>query len=73
MRVHLGNCLKQAIKTKPIWSAELARKLNVKPQQIHQWTQKQDLMFSSVMRITTAFDMSVDEFIALGNDEQPLD
>ena len=61
----MGKCLRLAQELKEIKSADLARGLNVLPQQVLRWRQQKNMRLHQVQAIAAFFSMSVDEFVAL--------
>ncbi|MGB1650617.1 MAG: helix-turn-helix domain-containing protein [Acidimicrobiales bacterium] len=61
--INAGTLLKEAQESRGITSAELARRLEKAPQQIHRWRMQDDLKLTTVVRACEAMDMKVSEFM----------
>jgi len=62
----LGKSLKVALAIKGVMNKELAEKLNVKTQQVTNWIRRGKIKQSYLIAICELLEMSVSEFIALG-------
>jgi DNA-binding Xre family transcriptional regulator len=61
-----GMCVIQAQKVRGIKSADLARSINVKPQQIIRWRSQKNMKLHTMEILCGVFDMTLDEFCSLG-------
>jgi len=61
-----GICVIQAQKVKGIKSADLARAVGVKPQQIIRWRSQKNIKLHTMEILCSVFDMTLDEFCSLG-------
>lgn len=62
----LGKSLEIALVKKGVKKSELAKQMNVVPQQVSQWIKTKAIKQTSLVSICEFLDMPVSEFIALG-------
>ncbi len=63
--VDFGECLKKAQQVKNINSSQLARQLGVHRQQVNIWRNKTNVRLDTAIKICSALEYNLDEFIAL--------
>ncbi len=63
--IDFGKSLKRAQETKNINSSDLARSLGVHRQQINIWRNKKNCRLDTAVKICTALDYKLDDFITL--------
>jgi DNA-binding Xre family transcriptional regulator len=61
-----GICVIEAQKVRGIKNADLARSVDVKPQQIIRWRSQKNMKLHTMEILCKVFDMTLDEFCSLG-------
>jgi transcriptional regulator with XRE-family HTH domain len=64
----LSNRIDAVLKEKGISKAELARLMNVKPQQVTRWSQASSLQWQVIQKICAALQVSPSYFLGIEND-----
>ena len=66
MNIDTGASLRVALAKFNITSAELAKAFEVHPQQVTRWRSGRDMKVSLAVRLSSYFNMTLSEFIAMG-------
>lgn len=64
--MNLGKSLKVALAASELLNKDLADKLSTSPQQVSKWIKSGAIKQSSLVEICTVLNISVSEFVALG-------
>jgi len=64
MDTHIGDKLKAAQARQGVTGVHLARMLSTTPQQFSRWRHSKDLSVNLVLRICSALEITVSEFLA---------
>jgi len=68
-RFNLGKAIRMAQVDKGISNVEVAKHMGCNPSQIASWRYCDDMMFSNVKKLANLFELSLNEFEALGKQE----
>jgi len=63
--IDFGQCLKKAQQEKNVNSSQLARLVGVHRQQVNIWRNKTNVRLDTAIKICSALEYNLDEFIAL--------
>ena len=65
-KINFGLTLHLALRLKGRSQKWLALNLDVPPQNVSRWAGKEDANLSTIVRVSSALDMTASEFVALG-------
>lgn len=62
----IGYCLRQAQADTGVTSAEIAQRMDVKPQQVSRWRATSNMKFHTLLHLCDALEMDLEEFLTYG-------